>query len=108
MAAHRHQDQHQRDEDVQTRTDRRVRRPPLYRVLLHNDDYTPMDFVVGILKGVFRREEADAVRIMLNVHKRGVGVAGVYPHEVAETKVAKVHTAARAEGHPLRCSMEEA
>jgi ATP-dependent Clp protease adaptor protein ClpS len=98
--------QHQGETQTVART--RVERPPLYRVLLHNDDYTPMEFVVAILRDVFRRDEAEAVRIMLHVHKRGLGVAGVYPHQVAETKVHKVHEAAKAEGHPLKCTMEEA
>jgi ATP-dependent Clp protease adaptor protein ClpS len=100
--------QSQGETETQTATRTRVERPPLYRVLLHNDDYTPMGFVVAILRDIFRRDEAESVRIMLHVHKRGVGVAGVYPHQVAETKVHKVHETAKAEGHPLKCTMEEA
>jgi ATP-dependent Clp protease adaptor protein ClpS len=98
--------QHQSETETVTRS--RVERPPLYRVLLHNDDYTPMDFVVAVLRDIFRRDDAEAVRIMLHVHKRGIGVAGVYPHQVAETKVHKVHETAKAAGHPLKCTMEEA
>jgi len=98
----------QHQDDTQTVTRTRVERPPLYRVLLHNDDYTPMDFVVEVLRDIFHKDEAEAVRVMLHVHKRGLGVAGVYPHQVAETKVGKVHDRARSEGHPLKCSLEEA
>jgi ATP-dependent Clp protease adaptor protein ClpS len=93
---------------TQTVPETRVERPRMYRVLLHNDDYTPMDFVVAVLCEVFHKDEAEAVRVMLHVHKRGMGVAGVFPHQVAETKVGKVHDWARGEGHPLKCSMEEA
>lgn len=98
----------QHQDETQTVTRTRVERPPLYRVLLHNDDYTPMDFVVTVLRDIFHRDDAEAVRIMLLVHKRGIGVAGVYPHQVAETKVHKVHETAKAQGHPLKCTMEEA
>ena len=97
----------QHEGQTETVTRRRVERPSLYRVLLHNDDYTPMEFVVAVLKDIFRKDEMEAVRIMLHVHKRGSGVAGVYPHQIAETKVGKVHDAARGEGHPLKCTMEE-
>jgi ATP-dependent Clp protease adaptor protein ClpS len=78
----------------------------MYRVLLHNDDYTPMDFVVRLLETIFHRNESDATRIMLHVHNTGVGVAGVYTHEIAETKVAQVHLLARKHEHPLMASME--
>lgn len=98
----------QRQGETQTATRTKLQRPSLYRVLLHNDDYTPMDFVVAVLREIFRKDDAEAVRIMLHVHKRGIGVAGVYPHQIAETKVNKVHAMAKAEGHPLKCSMEEA
>lgn len=98
----------QQQSETQTATRSGVERPPLYRVLLHNDDYTPMDFVVAILRDVFHRDEAEAVRIMLHVHKRGSGIAGVYPYQVAETKLHKVHEAAKAAGHPLKCTLEEA
>ncbi|MCS7057748.1 MAG: ATP-dependent Clp protease adapter ClpS [Meiothermus sp.] len=82
------------------------RTPPLYKVLLLNDDYTPMDFVVEVLMRYFRKSEAEAVRIMLQVHHTGVGVAGVYPFEIAETKVNQVRAAAQREGHPLQCTLE--
>jgi ATP-dependent Clp protease adaptor protein ClpS len=98
----------QQQDETQAVARTHVERPPLYRVLLHNDDYTPMDFVVAILRDVFHRDEAEAVRIMLHVHKRGIGVAGVYPHQVAETKVHKVHETAKEAGQPLKCTMEEA
>lgn len=85
-----------------------LQEPPMYKVLLHNDDYTTMDFVVEILQKVFNKSHSEAVRIMLNVHHNGIGVCGIYPAEVAETKVAMVHHLARQNGYPLRCSMEEA
>ncbi|MCX8044774.1 MAG: ATP-dependent Clp protease adapter ClpS [Desulfobacterota bacterium] len=82
--------------------------PRQYRVLLHNDHYTTMDFVVQVLETVFNKSPAEATQIMLNVHKRGIGVCGVYPAEIAETKVALVHHLARQHNYPLKCSMEEA
>ena len=83
-----------------------MQRPRMYRVLLHNDDYTPMDFVVRLLRTVFRKTETDATAIMLHVHNTGYGIAGVYTHEIAETKVAQVHLLARKHEHPLMASME--
>lgn len=80
--------------------------PSLWRVLLHNDDYTTQEFVVQILTGIFRKPEAEAVRIMLEVHRRGKGVAGIYPFEVAETKVAQVKTHAERHEYPLLCTLE--
>ena len=91
-----------------TRTERKLRKPKMYKVLLHNDDYTTMEFVVYVLQSVFHRSEGDAVQIMLHVHRNGVGVAGVYTFEVAETRIAQVHALARQQEFPLRCSMEEA
>lgn len=85
-----------------------VKEPPLFKVLLHNDDYTTMEFVVMVLQTVFHMEAARAMEVMLNVHKKGIGVAGVYPREVAETKVALVYDLARKNEHPLRCTMEKA
>ncbi|VTR68180.1 regulatory protein for ClpA substrate specificity (fragment) [Desulfosarcina cetonica] len=79
----------------------------MYRVLLHNDDYTTMEFVVEILKYVFNKSTEAATTIMMNVHRKGVGVCGIYPHEIAETKVDTVHNLARESGFPLRCSMEQ-
>lgn len=85
----------------------RVRKPPMYKVLLINDDYTTMDFVVMILETVFRKSPAEAVRVMLQVHQRGFGVCGIYSHQIAESKIKIVHDKARAEGYPLRCTLEE-
>lgn len=82
-------------------------RPPRYKVLIHNDDYTTMEFVVEVLQGVFRKPHEEAVRIMLNVHRKGIGLCGVYPFEIAETKVDCVHKLAQENGFPLRCSMEQ-
>ena len=84
------------------------KRPPLYKVLLHNDDYTSMEFVVFILQTVFDRNESDAVRIMLNVHRQGIGIAGLFTYEIAEMKVAKVSRLAQASEFPLLCTLEEA
>lgn len=83
-----------------------VKEPRKYKVLLHNDDYTTMDFVVEILVGVFRKTETQATSIMLAVHNQGYGVCGVYTAEVAETKVDMVHRFAKSAGFPLKCSME--
>lgn len=91
-----------------TRTARRVDKPRMFKVLLHNDDYTTMEFVVFVLQAIFHRSASEAVQIMLHVHKNGIGVAGVYTREVAETKVAQVEALARDHEFPLRCSMEEA
>lgn len=82
-------------------------KPSLYRVLILNDDYTPMEFVVFVLERYFNKSREDATRIMLHVHQNGVGVCGVYTFEVAETKVAQVVDAARRHQHPLQCTMEK-
>ncbi len=84
-----------------------IQEPPQYRVLLHNDHFTTMDFVVYVLETVFNKNSMEAVQIMLNVHKKGVGVCGVYTQEIAETKVEMVHSLAKSNKFPLRCSMEE-
>lgn len=84
----------------------KTEKPRQYKVVLHNDDYTTMEFVLKILESVFGRSPAEAYRVMMQVHTGGVGVAGVYSHEVAETKVSVTHERAREAGHPLRCSME--
>jgi ATP-dependent Clp protease adaptor protein ClpS len=81
--------------------------PRRFRVLLHNDNYTTMEFVVEVLESVFNKNAPEATSIMLNVHKQGIGVCGVFTAEVAETKVAIVHHLARQRNFPLRCSMEE-
>jgi ATP-dependent Clp protease adaptor protein ClpS len=90
-----------------TRTKPRTQRPNLYRVLLLNDDYTPMEFVILVLQDVFNKSREDATRIMLHVHTKGVGECGVYPYEVAETKVTRVMDTARKNQHPLQCVMEK-
>ena len=86
----------------------RLKKPPLYRVVLLNDDYTPMEFVVEVLQKVFSMDRTNATRIMLEVHTKGKGVCGVYTYEIAETKVAQVSEYAQRHQHPLMCSMEEA
>lgn len=83
-----------------------LKRPPRFRVILHNDHYTTMDFVVEILEFVFHKSAEESVRVMLNVHERGVGVAGEYAAEIAETKVTTVHSLAKDRGFPLKCTME--
>lgn len=81
--------------------------PPLFKVLMHNDDYTTMEFVVQVLETVFHKSPPEATRIMLNIHVKGVGMCGVFPFEIAETKVDQVHALARKDGFPLKCSIEE-
>jgi ATP-dependent Clp protease adaptor protein ClpS len=90
-----------------TKTKPKTKRPSLYRVLLLNDDYTPMEFVVLVLQDVFNKSREDAMRIMLHVHNHGVGECGIYPFEVAETKVTRVMDTARKNQHPLQCVMEK-
>lgn len=85
----------------------KLKEPPLYRVVLLNDDYTPMEFVVDILESVFGMERTRATQVMLEVHTKGKGVCGVYHFEIAETKVAQVMTIAEQHQHPLLCTMEE-
>src|SRR5262245_23112683 len=85
----------------------RLKRPPLYQVILLNDDYTPMEFVVDVLERIFNLNRPTATRVMLEVHTRGKGVCGVFTYEIAETKVAQVTTYARQHQHPLLCTMEE-
>ncbi len=103
----RQDDRHDGDLSVEEARPR-LERPPLYRVLLLNDDYTPMEFVVEILKIFFGMDEEKATRIMLHVHTRGVGVCGVYPRDIAETKVTQVNEYARENQHPLLCTLESA
>jgi ATP-dependent Clp protease adaptor protein ClpS len=86
----------------------RLKRPPLYQVVLLNDDFTPMEFVVDVLEHIFGMDRTTATRVMLEVHTRGKGVCGVFTYEIAETKVAQVTTYAREHQHPLLCTMEEA
>ncbi|MBI1215113.1 MAG: ATP-dependent Clp protease adapter ClpS [Alphaproteobacteria bacterium] len=95
------------DVGVLTRTRTRTKKPSMYRVLLLNDDFTPMDFVVHVLEKFFAKNRQEATEIMLNVHRRGVGVCGVFTYEVAETKVNMVMDYARKNEHPLQCTMEK-
>jgi ATP-dependent Clp protease adaptor protein ClpS len=85
----------------------KLKKPPLFRVVLLNDDYTPMEFVVEVLELIFGMDRPKATRIMLEVHTKGKGVCGVYTYEIAETKVAQVSTYAQQNQHPLLCTMEE-
>ena len=94
------------EERVESVTDTELEEPPMYKVMLLNDDYTTMEFVIEVLVYVFRKSAEEATRIMLNVHRKGVGICGVYPFEVAETKVNTVETLARENGFPLKCIME--
>ena len=96
------------DSGVVTEAEKKVKLPPMFKVLLHNDDYTTMEFVVQVLQSVFHKNAADATQIMLHVHRNGIGVAGVYTREVAETKVTVVDAMARENEFPLKCSVEEA
>jgi ATP-dependent Clp protease adaptor protein ClpS len=93
---------------VATRTRSRTKKPSLYKVLMLNDDYTPMEFVVLCLQRFFRMNIEDATRVMLHVHQKGVGVCGVFSHEVAETKATQVVDFARQHQHPLQCTIEKA
>ncbi len=95
------------DTSVITKTRTKTQRPPLYKVLLLNDDYTPMEFVVHILERFFGLTHAQAFEVMLTVHKKGLAVVGVFSFEVAETKVAQVMDFARRHQHPLQCTMEK-
>lgn len=98
----------QNEGSVVTARKRGLAEPPMYKVLLHNDDYTSMDFVVMILEMVFHKERSEAARIMMNVHRQGIGVAGIFTRDVAETKVAVVHELALKNEFPLKCSLEKA
>ncbi len=89
-------------------TKEKVKRPPMFRVLMHNDDYTTMEFVVEVLCSIYGKPLEEAFHIMLNIHHKGIGMCGVFTHEVAETKIAATHDRARSDGLPLMCSMEPA
>ena len=93
---------------VATKTRSKTKKPSQYKVLMLNDDYTPMEFVVLCLKRFFRMDLEQATKVMLHVHQRGVGVCGIYPYEVAETKVNQVMDFARENQHPLQCTLEKA
>ncbi len=95
------------DELVITKVRPRTDKPPLYKVLLLNDDFTPMDFVILILKKFFMKSDGEAAKIMLQVHTEGAGLAGIYTFEVAETKVYSVNEFSRRHKHPLKCTMEK-
>ena len=92
---------------IATKVRPKTKKPSMWRVLLMNDDYTPMEFVVSILMGIFNKTSEEATRIMLNVHQSGVGTCGVYTFEVAETKVAQVMDSAKRAQHPLQCTLEK-
>jgi ATP-dependent Clp protease adaptor protein ClpS len=89
-----------------TQPKQKTKRPPLYKVLMHNDDYTTREFVVWVLESVFQKTEPEAIRIMMHVHMNGVGVAGIYTREIAETKAAKTERMAREQEFPLRLTVE--
>ncbi len=95
------------DEQVLTEGDTKLEKPPLYNVLLHNDDFTTMDFVIFVLTKVFMRSEGEAIIITMKVHNEGVGVAGIYPYEVATMKAEKAMNLARAQEFPFLCTVEE-
>lgn len=92
---------------VATKTREKTKKPSMYRVILMNDDYTPMEFVISILMGIFKKSQEEATQVMLNVHQTGIGTCGVYTFEVAETKVAQVMDAAKRNMHPLQCTLEK-
>jgi ATP-dependent Clp protease adaptor protein ClpS len=95
------------DTDVLTESETRLEKPPLYKVVLHNDDFTTMDFVVFVLRTIFHRNDAEAFTIMLKVHTEGIGVAGVYTFEIATMKAEKAINVARTHEYPLLCTVEE-
>jgi ATP-dependent Clp protease adaptor protein ClpS len=96
----------ERRSGVATRTREKTERPPRFKVVLYNDDYTPMEFVVSLLQQLFSKPPAEATQLMLEIHHKGAGIAGVYVLEVAETKVATVHRMAEERGYPLRAGVE--
>ena len=102
-----HDDGSEHEDGLLTERKEKVKKPPLFKVLLHNDDYTTMEFVVFILKAVFHKPEQEAVKIMLDVHQQGIGVAGVYTYEIAEAKVNKVAQMAQSNEFPLLCTIEQ-
>ncbi|ABV87853.1 MULTISPECIES: ATP-dependent Clp protease adapter ClpS [Shewanella] len=95
-------------EHVEESVESELKQPSMYKVILNNDDYTPMDFVIEILQLFFKKDEQQATEIMLAIHHKGKGICGIYPFGIAETKVAQVNQFARQNQHPLLCSLEEA
>ena len=102
------QEEKENQHSTATKTKAKTKRPSMYKVLLLNDDYTTMEFVVHVLQKFFQKSAEEATRIMLHVHFKGKGICGFYPHEIAETKVAQVVDYAREQEYPLQCTMEEA
>jgi ATP-dependent Clp protease adaptor protein ClpS len=100
-------DDHDTEDGVLTERKQKVDKPPMYKVLLHNDDFTTQEFVVLILRSIFHKSFADAFKIMMAVHNAGIGIAGVYTHEIAEAKCNKVIEMAQSQGFPLLCTVEE-
>lgn len=100
--------QHQTGDAVKERTSEQIKEPALYSVVLLNDDYTPMQFVVDVLEGLFQKSPSEAYYVMMQVHLNGRGIAGVYPYEVAETKVDSLLSLAHEAGHPLQATIEDA
>ncbi|MFL2834056.1 MAG: ATP-dependent Clp protease adapter ClpS [Alphaproteobacteria bacterium] len=96
------------DDQTKIQTKEKLKKPSLYKVLLLNDDYTPMEFVIFLLQKFFHKNNDEATKIMLHVHQNGVGVCGVFPYEIAETKVIQVLETAKKNDHPLQCTMEKA
>lgn len=97
---------HSRDAPVVQEAKPKLQKPPLYKVILLNDDYTPMEFVVIVLERIFHKSREEATRIMLHVHHNGIGICGLFTHEIAETKVRQVLSMAKENQHPLQCIME--
>ena len=97
----------EREQGLAVKERQRVARPARFKVVLYNDDYTPMEFVVALLEGVFQKGPAEATQLMLEIHRSGMGIAGVYVLEIAETKVVTVHRMAEARGYPLRAASEK-
>ena len=101
-----HQSEQEGQGDLVVKEEKRIQRPRRYKVLVHNDDYTTMEFVVLILKNYFAKSPEEASRVMLNIHQTGTGIAGIYTYEVAESKCHKVTLLSRQKGYPLKCTIE--
>jgi len=107
MAGHRLDADHLLDRELASDSETDLREPGMYKVILHNDHYTTMDFVVEVLTKIFQKTAADATRVMLDVHEKGHGICGVYIYDLAVTKVSRVHQMAKMRGFPLKCSYEQ-